>query len=192
MQAEFKCEECSKVLSSSSSLSAHKLTHSSDKPWLCEICNKGFNQKAKLKEHINRHLDVRPFVCKTCGKGFFQKDRLKTHEMIHSSDRPFECYICEKSFRRKYELTRHSKLHDTEERQKLLKYECDICGKKSYSPADNKKHMLKHTSDKQWTCSICSRLFKDKYNLRNHLLLVHREGINDALLSTYSEELFIN
>ena len=90
MQAELKCEECLKVLSSSSSLAAHKLTHSTRKPWVCDICNRGFNQKAKLKEHINRHLNERPFVCKTCGKGFSRKTGLKlmrclTHRTGHLS-----------------------------------------------------------------------------------------------------------
>jgi KRAB domain-containing zinc finger protein len=124
---------------------------------------------------MNRHLKLKPYCCSECGKAFYQKDRLKTHIMSHTGDRPFECSICRRSFRRRYELNRHNKIHDDSQRMKMLKYVCEICGKRSYSKADNSKHMLKHSSIRQWECCLCDAAFKEKYTLRNHLLAQHEE-----------------
>lgn len=175
MSEDLTCDTCKKTLSSSSALLAHKYTHLTHKPWACKLCDKSFSQKSKHEEHMNRHFELKPYACNECGKAFYQKDRLKTHIMSHRDERPFECSICRRSFRRRYELNKHCKIHDESQRMKMLKYVCEICGKRSYSKADNAKHMFKHSSIRQWECCFCDAAFKEKYTLRNHLLSQHEE-----------------
>jgi uncharacterized Zn-finger protein len=95
--------------------------------------------------------------------------------MLHSGERPWVCQICESSFRRKYELNRHVLMHDSSKKSELLKFTCKLCGKRSATPADKKKHVVTHTDLKSLECSVCGKAFKEKYTLSNHLILVHNQ-----------------
>ena len=176
------CSQCGKQLSSSSALSQHMYTHAAEKPWTCPYCGKGFSQKAKHREHLYRHRGEPPFTCEDCGKGFYQKDRLITHRMNHSGLRPFSCE-CGLEFRRRYELTKHRKHHDATEKAKLRRHACTLCPMRCESRADLAKHMLKHSSVRNFPCPHCNRLFKDKYTRKNHLLLLHEEVLNFSSLT---------
>lgn len=190
MSEDLTCDTCKKALSSPSALLAHKYTHLPHKPWSCKLCEKTFSQKAKYEEHMNRHFELKPYVCSLCDKSFYQKDRLKTHAMGHTDERPFACNICSKSFRRRFELNKHSKIHDETLKLKMLKYVCEICGKRSYSKADNAKHMFKHSNIRQWECCFCDAAFKEKYTLRNHVLLQHDEPRKDSTLYSIYKSYF--
>lgn len=172
MKLPYTCGICSKSLSSNSALVQHSRTHYIVKPWNCPQCQRGFSQKSKFEEHLSRHRGVYPFTCHLCRKGFFQKDRLKTHTMTHSGERPFLCE-CGLSFRRKFELNKHSKMHNTGEKEKTMRHQCVLCVKKCCSPADLKKHMVKHSTERPFHCEFCPKAFKDKYTLGNHEVMAH-------------------
>lgn len=77
------------------------------------------------------------------------------------------------SFRRKYELNRHVQSHDNSKKLELLKFSCKLCGKRSATPADKKKHNVTHSDMKPISCGVCGKLFKEKYTLSNHIMLIH-------------------
>lgn len=172
---EFACEVCSRILGSRSSLKSHLYTHLQEKPYKCDQCEKTFCQKAKLTSHMNAHQGLKPFECFICNLQFASADRLKTHTMTHTGERPWSCEICNFSFRRKHELNRHSKIHNDTERLKLLRLVCKLCGKLSATPADRKKHILKHSDLKAKNCNLCFKSFKEKYTLSNHMILIHHD-----------------
>mmetsp|Transcript_22712 Transcript_22712/g.40867 ORF Transcript_22712/g.40867 Transcript_22712/m.40867 type:complete len:185 (+) Transcript_22712:27-581(+) len=179
------CEVCFKQLSSKSALKLHLYTHSETKPFACEQCGKSFCQKAKYIAHMNAHKGLKPFLCKVCSFSFTSADRLKTHLMLHSGERPWTCEICLNSFRRKYELNRHVQIHDNSKKLELLKFICKLCGKRSATPADKKKHIVTHSDMKGVSCPICDKLFKEKYTLSNHLILVHNGQPNENKILNY-------
>lgn len=181
MDVRHSCTHCNKNLSSSSALSHHLETHQVKKSYVCDTCGKDFGQKSKLKEHQFRHKGIFPYVCTICEKGFYQNDRLKTHIMGHNGERPYNCHECSMSFRRKYELNKHKKTHDVLEKNKLLRHECLICGKKNYSPSDLKKHMFKHTEERPEQCPFCEKTFKERYTLKCHILMQHEPVPHEQL-----------
>lgn len=172
------CEICYKEFSSKSALKLHTYTHAAVKPFQCDQCGKSFCQKAKYTSHMNIHRGLRPFACNVCKLGFISADRLKTHLMLHSGERPWSCGVCLNNFKRRYELNRHILIHDSIKKLELLKFTCKICGKRSATPADKKKHIVTHSDMKAMSCPVCGRRFKEKYTLSNHLMLVHQQPEN--------------
>ena len=63
---------------------------------------------------------------------------------------------------------------------------CDSCGKKYSSEVTLKKHLkYAHKDRKQESCSRCSATFKQKKNLRAHLLNIHNI---DQMREMYCED----
>lgn len=164
---------CSKSFKSKLLQKSHEGIHLKNSKWECPECDKKYSKKSKLIEHVNRHKGTPQFKCKECGKDFYRNDRLKTHILSHLNERPFQCTVCSLAFRRKYELNKHVKTHDIEQSEKMKKFICERCGKRTYSAADLKRHMLKYTNERNFDCRFCSKKFKDKYTLKCHEVCKH-------------------
>ena len=76
---EHKCEHCGKGFPGKSSLTAHQVTHTREKPFECKECGKFFSSQGALYNHGGVH---NPFKCDHCVKLFAQKASLKNH--IHN------------------------------------------------------------------------------------------------------------
>ena len=48
--------------------------------------------------------------------------------------------------------------------------DCPVCGK-SFSKSNYKSHMLIHTGEKPYKCSMCDKRFKLKHHLKGHMLV---------------------
>jgi len=106
-------EDCPKVYSSQSSLSKHKKTHSSIRPFVCSHagCGRAFILSAHLTRHAMIHTGEKPFACPECKRRFLRSDDLRKHILVHTGERPHVCGIdnCEKSFARVSALRRHQR-----------------------------------------------------------------------------------
>ena len=109
---ELKCNICSKVFSSKSSLRRHVKTHTGEKPFTCLTCGKKFFQKYDLVRHKVAHSEVKPFKCSICPEGrFFKtKDALNSHLVYHYKPK-FSCSYCNHKTYSKSDLNRHLKTH---------------------------------------------------------------------------------
>ncbi|CAE1293120.1 RREB1 [Acanthosepion pharaonis] len=54
-RSEHQCHQCWKILSSSSSLDRHMLTHSGEKPFSCRICKQSFTTNGNMHRHMRTH-----------------------------------------------------------------------------------------------------------------------------------------
>ncbi|XP_029302979.1 LOW QUALITY PROTEIN: zinc finger protein 296 [Cottoperca gobio] len=55
LQADFLCELCDQNFQSLRALSAHRRTHSCDRPYHCGVCGQAFSQSGQLARHIRSH-----------------------------------------------------------------------------------------------------------------------------------------
>lgn len=120
----------------------------------CEYCFQECRDKNDLKSHIETaHKELpRKYTCKVCLKELKTKDTLRTHFlMLHTDDRrEFKCDHCGKTFYHKRSLQSHEAVHHLG--ISSAKFICDICGHKSNSGGDLKKHKLRHEKIKPHEC----------------------------------------
>ncbi|XP_016395408.1 zinc finger protein Gfi-1b-like [Sinocyclocheilus rhinocerous] len=73
----------------------------------CHMCGKTFATPSSLGAHFVCHSNERPFVCKCCKFRFSRLADLKKHERIHTGERPYNCSLCGRRFNRTENLRRH-------------------------------------------------------------------------------------
>ena len=131
--------------------------------------------------------------CDICGK--YVPSHMARHKLSHSAIKAQQCHICQRSFKHKAHLNRHltykhmvvntsqhSTIHDQPELEgqthqcldKLLRHQCDICGK--FVPNHLERHKLSHSAIKAHQCHICQRSFKQKAALNRHITFKHMNG----------------
>ncbi|KAI7803239.1 zinc finger protein 250 [Triplophysa rosa] len=79
----------------------------------CHVCGKTFASSSSLGAHFVCHSNERPFACKCCNFRFSRLADLKKHERIHTGERPYKCFLCGRRFNRTENLKRHlRKIHN--------------------------------------------------------------------------------
>lgn len=190
-----KCPTCSSMFAKKE-LSAHiteeHLVSSNIKYIICPLCSCEV-LKPSLADHINtEHKDLPPRLiytkckatvdtCRKCSKVFRRKFDLRGHlENVHSYKTCVPCNNCEQVISWRY-LERHIvNMHVDQE----VKIPCPIC-----KTVTNKAKLLKHINTTHKTlspekmvkkcgstlnvCPICSKVFKEKYELKRHITNVH-------------------
>lgn len=129
----YSCE-CGKSFTQSSSLSAHRKTHSSTTYFTCSVCGKQFKHAFTLKNHQIVH-ESGHFNCTICQKILKSKRSLQSHMHRHYNIYNYSCQKCGDTFVTSAELLNHKKKHES---QKNI--ECHLCGYKTHT----KKNLVVH------------------------------------------------
>ncbi|XP_045454736.1 zinc finger protein 679-like [Melitaea cinxia] len=77
----------------------------------CDECGKCVTTKSNLKAHKICHTSQRPFKCEECPATFRGYSALSQHRKVHSSSQPYHCEYCSKAFRRRSGLVHHIRTH---------------------------------------------------------------------------------
>ena len=201
------CPHCGELFAYPSAMKQHMRVHTGEKPFGCDVCNKSFSRKASLNAHQKKvHKDlaasgVSPATdrtCPHCGEFFRYPFDMKQHMRVHTGERPFGCDVCNKSFSRKDKLKAHQNNMHTDLAADQDRT-CLICGMVFDSPSRMKRHMIQHTGEKPYQCSICVEYFSQAAALEEHHQEMHMKGKEripakdrtckfcDAIFSTIAE-----
>ncbi|XP_073914567.1 zinc finger protein 28 homolog isoform X1 [Castor canadensis] len=161
----YKCNDCGKAFSDGSSFARHQRCHTGKKPYECIECGKAFIQNTSLIRHWRYyHTGEKPFDCIDCGKAFSDHIGLNQHRRIHTGEKPYKCDVCHKSFRYGSSLTVHQRIHTGEK-----PYECEICRKAFSHHASLTQHQRVHSGEKPFKCKECGKAFRQNIHLASHL-----------------------
>ena len=84
---DFKCPDCQKVFTHSSSLHRHRREiHSRAKKFKCRHCLMAFSRKDSLNRHMVVHTGEK-FYCQFCEKKYSTKHNLNDHQRKEHWDR---------------------------------------------------------------------------------------------------------
>ena len=125
--AEYQCEHCSKVCTSSSGLVNHERSHFAH---TCYFCGKVFRNSSTdtLQDHLSEihpdQIGKLTSSCRYCLMGFPTDLALQDHvKSSHSTSSPkYMCQWCGRSFPKRY-FPEHYRIHQQ------IPHKCEICGK---------------------------------------------------------------
>ena len=169
------CPFCSEVFGTASSLKAHLLLHTGEKPYECSRCHECFTFRGDLSAHRRLHRGEKRFKCEQCNKCFVHNNALRVHQRTHTGEKPYECTQCHKHFTQKGSLTKHLRLHTglhavlhTGLHMGEKPFECKLCGKCFAYESILIIHMRSHTGEKPFECGQCHKRFTQSGNLTVH------------------------
>lgn len=173
----YPCKQCTYVGKSMHYLVVHQTTHT--KPFSCETCNERFASSTSLKTHeiMKRHgqfllkTPEKTFTCDKCGEVFLNRQGIRQHlKGVHKTDNIFfHCDYCLKVFKQKSSLIRHIFSH-------VALLTCKICNQKRNKFTMHQHYEMVHINQPRYQCDLCSRKFKYKDNIENHMKRAHKNG----------------
>uniref|UniRef100_A0A8C2RY49 Zinc finger protein 22 n=1 Tax=Capra hircus TaxID=9925 RepID=A0A8C2RY49_CAPHI len=110
----YKCVECEKSFSQSSTLFQHQKIHTGKKSHKCADCGKSFFQSSNLIQHRRVHTGEKPYRCDECGERFKQSSNLIQHQRIRTGEKPYQCDKCGRCFSQSPHLIQHQRTHTGE------------------------------------------------------------------------------
>ncbi|XP_019872478.2 zinc finger protein 20-like isoform X1 [Aethina tumida] len=157
----FNCSMCSEVFQTRSELIEHDKSHKIT----CTICQTTL-LKTSMKHHMNKHSDR--FKCSKCNTRCISQSDLERHVINkHTKTKGHICDVCGKQFKNVNAVNIHLKTHSNDRL-----YHCKLCSYSARTSSSLHIHMSTHANERHM-CEVCSKTFKSKRNLKDHLRRKH-------------------
>ncbi|XP_044727520.1 zinc finger protein 569-like [Chrysoperla carnea] len=169
---DLKCDICGKQFRHNITLRSHLAHHKREeiegKPE-CDICHKTFYCKAGLDRHIkNMHQNTRPIKCTLCPKSFHDIYILKVHMVTHTGERRYKCDVegCSRTYTQRTPLVQHKLKYHSNNESEITKFKCKICSKRFKYKRNMEEHLRFHNGV---SCNKCNKLFTSSKKLKKHI-----------------------
>lgn len=117
------CPDCKKKFKFASSLIAHRVIHTGERPHHCNDCGRCFSFRQSLDRHRHTqrtgHTTQGKYNCAICGETFHSLSARTQHKQEHMDGGVFTCHQCSKKFNWELALLRHLKTHTGDHNIKL-------------------------------------------------------------------------
>ncbi|KAI9542964.1 hypothetical protein NQZ68_013895 [Dissostichus eleginoides] len=105
------CPDCEKKFKFASSLIAHRVIHTGERPHRCNDCGRCFSFRQSLDRHRHTHKTRQKYSCRICRETFHSLSARTEHKQTHMEDGVYMCDQCNKTFNWELALARHVKTH---------------------------------------------------------------------------------
>ncbi|KAK5849071.1 hypothetical protein PBY51_008743 [Eleginops maclovinus] len=105
------CPDCEKKFKFASSLIAHRVIHTGERPHRCNDCGRCFSFRQSLDRHRHTHKTGHKYSCRICMETFHSLSARTEHKQTHMEDGVYMCNQCNKTFNWELALARHLKTH---------------------------------------------------------------------------------
>uniref|UniRef100_A0A2H1VN70 SFRICE_007083 n=1 Tax=Spodoptera frugiperda TaxID=7108 RepID=A0A2H1VN70_SPOFR len=164
--------------------------------YICATCGKGFMTAPRLRKHLEVHISG-SFPCNKCGRIFIMRAARDSHKAsVHPKAPRYECPHCNIRFDNYYDRVDHMKNAHSEREVSYrcshcelsfktsgkraihvrtvhfppqLNYGCNFCEWQFRTNYELKRHMVRHTGEKNFHCTVCGKSFPRNRALTTHL-----------------------
>ncbi|XP_044729120.1 zinc finger protein 184-like [Chrysoperla carnea] len=181
---DLKCDICGKQFRHNIALLRHLSDHRREKSEVkpqCGICHKTFYDRHTLRRHIKTvHQDTRPFKCTLCPKSFHDERILRIHMVTHTGERRYKCDVqgCSRTYTQSTPLAQHKLKCHSNNVSEITKFKCKICSKAFKQKKTMEEHLRFHSGVR---CTKCNKSFtsikKLNIHMRDHFGIVEKKDI---------------
>lgn len=130
----------------------------------CSVCDYRARYNYILMRHMLVHRE-RPYACKECPKKYVEEDELELHVRNFHKNR---CSKCRRMFYGPTQRQQHEMCCTA------IQYTCYMCTFHTPYLPNLRRHMLKHSGEQPFQCSLCPRRFKSNRSMQGHLNSSHQ------------------
>ena len=178
-----QCQFCDKVFKNHRDAVRHEIVHSAEKPFACEACDSKFNYAWNLKNHKCKGIltSIEPRIKPEPTDGIDDS----TTDMPGNVDTDFTGSVQSEMSEDEDESLEKSNIENTGEKLVISQVDsppdivkkkvdpkrksCQYCNKAFDSTAKVLQHEMMHTGERPFSCQVCQKRFRKKWNLKYHI-----------------------
>ena len=170
----------------------HHICYHFDLHETCKFCRKNrFKTFAtttlEFEENIRKQSNYLKSVCPHCDNKFCEPHFRKKHEELeHGDGAKYTCDFCASKFHAKQSKEYHVLVFHSDDHKKE---KCEICGKEFNAKVNLVNHMkYVHSQQKDHSCPVCEMKFKQKRDMRIHMLNIHEFNMSKAMYGNFEDQ----
>lgn len=121
----------------------------------CCHCGKTMGARYLAKHILDIHTvkkeEAPDLTCDLCGEKYKTKNGILDHMKRRHLHSQYKCNFCQEIFS-SYGIRRNHEIHFHTFK---YRYECEICNHKFINYRDHRKHMVTHSGEKNYLCTLC-------------------------------------